>query len=266
MARLSRANRSLKKLGRLAIAFLMVIVMAIAYLAIAYQSMVDYALKQHPTFVFAPGAEFALNRSSNDTTTSPFHYVVIGDSTSLGQGATKQTENYSYQFAQTTLLPKYPSIKISNLGVSGAKTIDVIEKQLEPAIALNSDLIMLSLGANDVTGLVSDADFRQNYTTILQKLTTSKAQVVLLNIPAFSTVPLMWQPYRWLADQRGRQFNQIVVDIVQNHPNVKIVDIYNGTEPEFRLYPDRNFAQDKYHPSSAGYGVWARVIADNFGI
>jgi lysophospholipase L1-like esterase len=260
MARLSKASRSQKKLVRLAIAFLTVIVVAIAYLAIAYQSMVDYALKQHPTFVFAPGAEFTLTRSNNPAT-SPFHYVVIGDSTSLGQGAAKQTENYSYQFAQTTLLPKYPSIKISNLGVSGAKTIDVLEKQIEPAIALNPDLIMLSLGANDVTGLVSDADFRRNYTTILQKLTTSKAQVVLLNIPAFSTVPLMWQPYRWLADQRGHQFNQIVVDIGQNYPKVKIVDIYNGTEPEFRLYPERNFAQDKYHPSSAGYGVWARVIA-----
>jgi len=255
---------------QIASAFLSISTLSIAYSIIAYQSMVDYALKQHPTFAFTPGAEFSLTRPTNGSDNSsapPFRFVVIGDSTSLGQGATKQTENYSYQFAQAALLNKYRSIEITNLAVSGAKTEDVLAKQIEAALVLKPDLIVLSIGANDVTGLVSETDFRRNYTNLLQRLTNSSAQVVLLNIPAFSTVPLLWQPYRSIADWRGRQFNQIVVELVagmaKNMPKIKIVDIYNRTEEEFRLYPDRNFAQDKYHPSSAGYSVWAKVIADS---
>ncbi|AFY75208.1 lysophospholipase L1-like esterase [Synechococcus sp. PCC 7502] len=243
---------------------LIVIVLGIAYLAIAYYSMLNYAFKEHPTVAFTPGAEFFYSRqadANSEPQTPPFRYVVLGDSTSVGQGAKVQADNYSSQYAQLVLLKKYPAIKIYNLAVSGAKTKDVLSKQVQAAIALEPNLIMLSIGANDVTGLTGAEEFQRNYTMILQQLTRTNAKIVLLNIPAFSTSPLLWEPYRSAAHYQAGKFNQIIEAIAATEPSIRVVDIYRGTEPDFRRFPKLNFSQDHFHPSSAGYAVWTRVIA-----
>jgi len=149
------------------------------------------------------------------------------------------------------------------LAVSGAKTQDVLSQQVEAAIALDPDLIMLSIGANDVTGLTNAEEFRRNYAMVLQQLTRSgkTPKIVLLNIPAFSTSPLLWEPYRSAAHYQAGKFNQIIEAIAKSEPNISVVDIYRGTEADFRRFPKLNFSQDKFHPSGAGYGVWTRVIA-----
>jgi lysophospholipase L1-like esterase len=131
--------------------------------------------------------------------------------------------------------------------VSGATSEDVLAKQVDRAIALKPDLIMLSVGANDVMQLVSQEQFKLNYTSIVQKLTSINTQPVLLNIPAFFTIPLLVQPYRAITDYRVRQLNQTIAQIAADFPTVTLVDIYNGTKEEFKNYPDRTFARDKFH-------------------
>jgi len=236
-------------------------------MAIAYTSMINYATKEYPTVAFKPGAEFFYSRaepkSDRDSTSNPpFRYVVMGDSTSVGQGAKIQADNFSCQYAQLVLLKQYPAVKIYNLAKSGAKTQDVLFNQVEAAIALDPDLIMLSIGANDVTGLTNSDEFRRTYAMILQRLTSlgKNTKIVLLNIPAFATSPLLWEPYRSAAHYQAGKFNQIITAIAKSEPNIRVVDIYRGTEADFRRYPKLNFSQDNFHPSSAGYGVWTRVI------
>lgn len=260
-------SRIRRKIFKVLTPILIVIVLGIAYMAIAYFSMFNYALKDYPTIAFKPGAEFLYGRATGDQSSRqkpiPFRYVVIGDSTSVGQGAKVQTDNYSCQYAQLVLLNQHPAIKVYNLAVSGAKTQDVLSNQVAAAIALDPDLIMLSIGANDVTGLTNAEEFRRNYTMILQKLTgnRTKAKLVLLNIPAFSTSPLLWEPYKSAAHYQAGKFNEIIETIAKTEPNISVVDIYRGTEPDFRRFPKLNFSQDKFHPSSAGYEVWTRVIS-----
>ena len=43
------------------------------------------------------------------------------------------------------------------------------------------------------------------------------------------------------------------------------VDLFAGTSSQFRADPDRYFAADNYHPSDAGYALWAKVIAPAVG-
>jgi lysophospholipase L1-like esterase len=267
-------SRIRRKIFKVLTPILIVIFLGIAYMTIAYFSMFNYALKDYPTLAFKPGAEFFYSQVSDQNTsqnsdqnsgqkTIPFRYVVIGDSTSVGQGAKVQTDNYSCQYAQLVLLKQHFAVKVYNLAVSGAKTQDVLSNQVAAAIALDPDLIMMSIGANDVTGLTSGEEFRRNYTMILQKLTgnRAKAKIVLLNIPGFSTSPLLWEPYKSAANYQAGKFNEMIEAIAKTEPNISVVDIYRGTEPDFRRFPKLNFSQDKFHPSSAGYGVWVRVIS-----
>jgi len=74
---------------------LIVIALGIAYMAIAYTSMINYATKEFPTVAFKPGAEFFYSREAEPKSAQasvqalkenpPFRYVVLGDSTSVGQ-------------------------------------------------------------------------------------------------------------------------------------------------------------------------------------
>ncbi len=258
-----------RKIFNVLILILILVMAGIAYMFLAYFSMINYAFKDHPTEVFQPGAEFLYSQPNQKSKSSPWRFVVLGDSTSVGQGAKIQSENYSCQYAQLVLLKQHPAVKIYNLAVSGAKTKDVLLKQVEAAIALDPDLIMISIGANDVTGLTNAEEFRRQYAMILQQLTRAdishKAKIVLLNIPSFSTSPLLWEPYRSAAHFQAGKFNEIISALVKSQGDIKteirIVDIFGKTEADFRRFPKLNFSQDNFHPSAAGYKVWTRVIA-----
>jgi lysophospholipase L1-like esterase len=40
------------------------------------------------------------------------------------------------------------------------------------------------------------------------------------------------------------------------------VDIAGKTGPAFRAHPTTYFARDRFHPNDAGYGLWAKAVAE----
>jgi len=226
------------------------------YLAIAYRSMYHYALKAHPTQVFPPGNKLIV---TNGNSALPcLQCVVLGDSSSAGQGADSQAESYAYQFAQQVLQQCYDPIYLYFLAESGARTADVIDKQLDQAIALKPDLVMMAVGGNDLIQFGDRRSFVHNYRLILQKL--APIPVIVLNIPAFNCTPLLWEPIRSFLHWRARYFNSGLAQVCQSFANVQLVDIYaiqdDGTPDK-----DRFFSADKFHLSGLGYGLWAQQMA-----
>jgi lysophospholipase L1-like esterase len=226
------------------------------YLAIAYRSMYNYALKAHPTKVFPPGSKLVISRGN--PATPALNCVVLGDSSSAGQGAENQTESFAYQFAEQALLQHYDPISLHFLAESGATTADVLAKQLEPAIALCPQLVMIAVGSNDLIRLRDRRSFGQNYHAILQKL--APIPVIVLNIPAFNCTPLLWEPFRSFLHWRARYFNAGLAQVCQRFPNVQLVDIY-AIQDDGRADKDRFFSADKFHLSGLGYGLWAKKMA-----
>ncbi len=231
------------------------VVVGALYLAIAYGSMYHYALKAHPTKVFPPGNQLVLGNS--DRSLPSLTCVVLGDSSSAGQGADSQTESYAYQFAERALLPHYDPIHLHFLAQSGATTGDVLAKQLEPAIALQPQLVMLAVGSNDLIQLKDRRSFLANYHSILEKL--APIPVIVLNIPAFNCTPLLWEPFRSFLHWRAHYFNQGLAQVCQRFPHVQLVDIY-AIQDDGRPDKDRFFAVDKFHLSGLGYGLWAEKM------
>src|SRR5262249_56594302 len=62
-------------------------------------------------------------------------YVALGDSTVEGVGATRAKFNYVSRLHER-LRAVYPATRLDNLGVGGATSADVLQRQLERAIAL----------------------------------------------------------------------------------------------------------------------------------
>src|SRR5262249_33590827 len=91
-------------------------------------------------------------------------YVALGDSTVEGVGATRAKFNYVRRLHER-LSAVYPAARVTNLGVGGATSADVLRRQVERAIELRPHLVTLSIGPNDITTQVGVAEYERNVDT-----------------------------------------------------------------------------------------------------
>lgn len=184
--------------------------------------------------------------------------VWLGDSTAYGIGVTDGND------AVASLVAVARDERVTNLAVSGATLEEVLDEQLPQVADLDPARVYLSVGANDVTHLTRAPEFRRAYRDLLARLPT-EAEVVVLGVPDMGAPPRLLQPLRAIAGWRGGALRGIVRELAAARPDADrftYVDIAGGTGPAFRQDPDRYFADDGYHPSAAGYRLWADVVLE----
>ncbi len=184
-------------------------------------------------------------------------YVVLGDSTSAGEGAA-----YADGIAMGTAaaLAKSHHGAMTNLSVSGARVVDVYNDQLPAAERLHPDLVLLSVGANDVTHLSSIASMKANLLRIVRGLKAANPNVaiVLTGSPDMGAPPRIPRPLRGLAGRRTEDVIAMVRSVVVEE-QLTFAPIAAATGPLFRR--DRTlFAADRFHPNARGYATWIPVL------
>jgi lysophospholipase L1-like esterase len=181
------------------------------------------------------------------------HMVWLGDSTAAGVGASTSAGALVSQVADGLA-----ATSVSVLAVSGARVADVLEDQVPKVAGLEPRLILISVGANDTIHLTGRGTFRHTYEKVVQALPDG-VPVVLLGVPDMGAIPRFAQPLRAVAGWRGRSVDTEVRRVAADTGAV-YVDIAGPTGPPFRRHPDRYFAADDFHPSDAGYGLWADAV------
>lgn len=186
-------------------------------------------------------------------------YVALGDSTVQGIGASSPATNYVSRL-HARLLERYPNARMVNLGVGGATSRDVVERQLEPAVALKPHLLTLSIGPNDITSRVTVKAYADNMDTILGRLAADTSAVIVVNLlPDLAVTPRFRA--RELASVVGRlstEFNEALASVAKRH-GVAVVDLYAASRREVPGHPEL-LARDGYHPSDLGYARWAELM------
>lgn len=185
-------------------------------------------------------------------------YVVMGDSTAAGQGAA-----YKYGVAVRSakhLASSQTAVTMVNLSKSGAKTRDVLEKQLPNAVDIRPDLVLISTGVNDVTSLTSPKKARKDLQKVVDRLIDANCQVkiVITGAPDMGSIPRFAQPLRFLAGLATTKYNRTVL-LVAEEKNITLAPIARETGSRFRQNPDL-FAEDDFHPNEEGYAIWANTI------
>jgi acyl-CoA thioesterase I len=185
--------------------------------------------------------------------TGPVNYVALGDSTGIGVGA--RDGGYVARLFRR-LLKERPGSKLTNHCVSGATTADVIQFQLGPASQSNASLITLGIGINDVGHGVAVEEFAENYGKILSFLRAQlDARIVVINIPDTSLAPSLPAMLRPEIHKAVVYFNQRIDEIASLH-GVIVYDVYTPTHELLPANP-RYVSADGFHPSDAGYEMWA---------
>lgn len=184
-------------------------------------------------------------------------YAVLGDSTSIGQGAP-----YEQAIARQTArkLAQTHRVELTNYGVSGARVADVLRTQVTTAAASKPDLVLIAVGANDVTHYTALDSVEHGMTAIIGQLQAAnpRVKIVLTGSPAMGSVARFAPPTKWFMGKRVQQVNAVMRQVAYAQ-HVTLVPLAEKTGPTFNRKPTL-FAQDKFHPNAAGYAVWLPVI------
>ena len=193
--------------------------------------------------------------------------LVLGDSLSHGTG---DPTGRGYATDVLDFVKRSGPAEMINLSVAGAESSDVValvERENVQSIARTADLILLSVGGNDLSHSLGGAGAP---TDALTAVTAARARfarnlrTILATIrPANRTTPVrligLYQPF----SAGGREarigasmilsWNSLAVETALADPNVAVVPVFDL----FQGRPER-LATDRFHPNRDGY----RAIAD----
>ena len=185
-------------------------------------------------------------------------YVVLGDSTAAGVGA-----SYDEGIAMSTaraLAQTRRRVTMTNLAVSGARMRDVVKDQLAAAEAEQPDVVLVSAGANDVTHLTPVRSVRRDLHTIIRRLRLAnpRIRIVITGSPDMGSPPRIPRLLRGIASYQTSRINRMMMEVASAE-RLTFAPIAEVTGPMFRR--DRSlFDSDQFHPNERGYATWVPVL------
>ena len=190
-------------------------------------------------------------------------YVAIGDSFTEGVGdpdPTRPNGLRGWADRVAEVLARQPGAEdfgYANLGIRGRKMASILDEQVEPAIALDPDLVTIYAGANDILRpRVSIDALAAAYDDAIGRLAKTGATVVMFTAydPGISA---LFRPVR------GRMaiYNEWVREIAERH-DATVVDMWRMRDvPAWAIWDT-----DRMHLNSFGHAYMARAVLDAIGI
>lgn len=189
---------------------------------------------------------------------SALRIVWLGDSLAAGVGADDADGALPRQVARNLTFP----VSLRVLARSGAKVSDVVRDQLPHLECLTAseapDLIVVSVGANDVGHLTRAADFVADYDRILAAC--APTPVAVLGVPNMADARILAEPLRSIVGLRARLVDRHIRRCVARSEDVDYIDIAKRSEDAVLQVADYLCA-DRYHPNEHGYRLWASTIS-----
>jgi acyl-CoA thioesterase-1 len=184
-----------------------------------------------------------------------FSYVALGDSLAAGTGA--RSGGYVERLHQR-LRAVHPGATLLNLGVNGATSADVRRDQLPRLARARPSLITLSVGTNDLTRGVPPEQVADDVRRIVTALVATGATVVVTNLPDVALAPAVPSWLRAGIDEPVRRLNSRLAQVAAEL-RVTLFDLYDLSRRELPGHGEY-FSADRFHPSDAGYELFARVM------
>lgn len=187
-------------------------------------------------------------------------FVAIGDSWSEGLGDPDPARpnglrGWADRVAEV-LATRVEDFGYANLAIRGRRVHEILDEQLEPALALGPDLISIQGGGNDFLRASVDIDaLVAALDAAVARAVDAGAQVVLFTHGSAAS-----GPFRAL---RGRMaiFNELLREVVDTH-RVILVDNWRVREALDPRYWDA----DRVHLSPAGHHRAAMHVLDALGV
>lgn len=192
--------------------------------------------------------EAAGARSGNLGQGNRLRLLIIGDSAAAGVGA--QTQELALSGQLTRCLSQTFDVSWQLMAKSGADIRSCIGFQTVQQ-RCEYDVILVSIGVNDVTG----ANSAMNWQGQLEQLITllgqkySPKHIVFTKVPPMQKFGVLKHPLRWYLGARSRHFNQILSATAAKHQLCSVLEIGGDLSAE-------DMASDGFHPGPRIYQHW----------
>lgn len=190
----------------------------------------------------------------------PVRFVMLGDSTAAGMGATHREQTIGAIIAHGVAALSGRPVELANVAVVGAESSqlgDQVVRALERVPA--PDVAVISIGANDVTHRNDRTAMVRHLEMAVSRLREVGAEVVVATCPDFGALQPLPQPLKWLARRWSRDLAAAqTVAVVE--AGGRAVSVGNLLGPSFISEPKVMFSEDRFHPSPAGYARLAAAL------
>lgn len=233
---------------------LLALVAALAALALMIGGEILLALRREylPT-----EPALVIEGTFGDPADPPLRFVVLGDSTAAGLGADSSEDAYPSLLAERLADEGY-RVEMTSVGISGARVADLVSEQVPRALAMDPDLVLVGIGANDVTHVTPLDEVRAGMTEAIERLKATGATVVVSGVPDMRAAAFH-EPLRSVAGWRGSSVTAAIEDAAAAE-DVTMVPLAAETYRFFAADPEAHNSSDDFHPSSIGYARWATAI------
>lgn len=195
-------------------------------------------------------------------TTTPWRrYVALGDSFTEGVGdpdpeSPGGLRGWADRVAEE-LGARTPGFAYANLAVRGKVLGQILEEQIEPAVALQPDLITLSAGGNDVIRPGTDPDdLAARLDPALERLAATGATLVL-----FTGVDTGFSPVFRRIRGKTAIYNEHLRVLAAKHGAI-VADQW-GLKA---IQDARYWSVDRLHLNTLGHHEVARMVLDTLGV
>jgi lysophospholipase L1-like esterase len=175
--------------------------------------------------------------------------LVAGDSGAAGVGAPTQDQALCGQLVRRLSL--HHTVEWCVMAVNGLDSPGLL-KLLEDAPCARFDVVVLSMGANDATGLCTPAQWARWQTRLAEIVELRFAPALLVHsaVPPMHACLALPQPLRWFMGRWARQMNHSLAGLL-----IEQVGRTMHWHPEATT--SAGLAEDGIHPSAEGYAAWA---------
>ena len=211
-----------------------------------------FALRRHAlTLVPAPGPPAGrIGRGD------PLSFLAIGDSIIAGVGARRIERSTVVQVARFMSGRLSREIAWHASGSIGAGARRVRRDVVPQLRSQPFDVILLSVGVNDVLKLERSGRFRRQLLKLVHDLRRHSPHALIgyLGLPPLEEFPKLRRPLRWLVGWRIRRFDAVAREALARVPNAMHIPVRFSPRPDM-------FADDGLHPSETSQRRLAKIIA-----
>jgi lysophospholipase L1-like esterase len=181
--------------------------------------------------------------------------LALGDSVVAGVGAADHVQGLAGQSARALRAQTGRPVRWHAAGRTGATAARVCRELLPRVAKLPADVIVVSVGVNDVKNLHTQAQWRRNMSLLLDGLQENFGPVptILLGVPQMSHFPTLPQPLRAILGARAALFNETDATLAATRPHVHHLLMSRPPAQE-------EFARDGFHPGPSGYAVIGALV------
>ncbi|MFW6766505.1 SGNH/GDSL hydrolase family protein [Acinetobacter pittii] len=186
----------------------------------------------------------------------PLSLLILGDSAAAGVGVENQKDALSGAII-SELQDQY-SIRWKLHAKTGDTTKQVFQavQHLEQQ---NYDVVVTSIGVNDVTKLTSASSWIKQQKQLFQYIQArfQPKLIIVSGVPPMLHFPALPNPLAWLFGKYAEQMNQVLDKWLESQNQFKFIQ-YDIEHFQAMNLP---MASDGFHPSKEIYAIWGQQVA-----